>query len=69
MTRKDYKLIAETFQEMTNALQESKSWRGEEKTSGYLALIRELTNNLSDKLQAENPRFNREIFWKASGLN
>lgn len=53
MTRKDYKLIAEVI---------AVSWFG----SADLKL--DLVNNLADKLEQDNPRFNRARFLTACGV-
>ena len=53
MTRKDYKLIAEVI---------AVSWF----SSAELKL--DLVNNLADKLEQDNPRFNRSRFLTACGV-
>ena len=67
MTRKDYQVIAGTIETLVKGLKFNLDY-SDEKGLYSLAVMRELVNNLSDKLQAENPRFNRDIFWKACGL-
>jgi hypothetical protein len=54
MTRKDYKLIAEVI---------AVSW------FGSAELRADLVNNLADKLEQDNPRFNRSRFLTACGVN
>jgi hypothetical protein len=66
MTRKDYELIAGTFKAMVRGLNEMKTYSNNAEHS--LAVMRELTNNLSDKLEIDNPRFDRHKFWTAVGL-
>jgi hypothetical protein len=63
MTRKDYQLIAGSIHKLVQGL------NSEEYLKHYLPVIRELVNDLSDRLEIENPRFNRSTFWNASGLN
>lgn len=53
MTRKDYKLIAEVI---------AVNW------FGSAELKADLANNLADKLEQDNPRFNRSIFLTACGV-
>lgn len=53
MTRKDYKLIAEVI---------AVSW------FGSAELKADLVNNLADKLEQDNPRFDRAKFLTACGL-
>lgn len=62
MTRKDYQLIASTIKELTKGLE------SEDYLEHYVPVIRELANNLADRLEIENPRFNRVKFWEACGL-
>ena len=58
MTKKDYELIAET-------IRASKlNWAGNNN-----GLVDDISRALSDTLAKENPRFNREIFLKACGVN
>lgn len=54
MTRKDYELIAETI---------ATAWHGSAE------LKADLVNRFADRLEDENPRFNREIFFRACGIN
>ena len=54
MTRKDYKLIAEVI---------AVSW------FGSAELRADLVNNFADKLEQDNPRFNRSRFLTACGVN
>lgn len=61
MTRKHYRLLAEEFAKMVKGLEQPFA-------EHHLPVIRELVNNLSDKLQEDNPRFDRHTFWKACGL-
>lgn len=60
MTRKDYQLIAGTIEAIV---------KGARYDHRYESCLRELVNTLSDKLEVDNPRFNRATFWKASGLD
>lgn len=53
MTRKDYKLIAEVI---------AVSW------FGNAELKADLANNLADKLEQDNPRFDRSRFLIACGV-
>jgi hypothetical protein len=57
MTRKDYKLIAEVI---------AVSWFGSAELGAKLKA--DLVSNLADKLQQDNPRFDRERFLTACGL-
>jgi hypothetical protein len=54
MTRKDFELIAEVI---------ATSWHGSEETTADLA------NRMADALEGTNPRFNREMFLTACGVN
>lgn len=60
MTKKDYELIASTLAELMADFNNS----GDDSVS--LSLV---CGELSDALAKENPRFNREIFLKACGVN
>lgn len=66
MTRKDYELIADVIKPLVKGCQDLTEDNPE--AYSYLSLIRELVNNLSDKLVENNPRFDRSKFWKACGL-
>jgi hypothetical protein len=61
MTKKDYIVIAETFNKLVKGVEQDFS-------KHHMGVIRELVNNLSDEFQADNRHFNRDIFWKACGL-
>lgn len=63
MTRKDYQLIAGTISKLAQGL------NSEECFKGHIPVIRELVNTLSDKLEEDNPRFNRATFWRACALD
>jgi hypothetical protein len=54
MTRKDYELIAEVI---------ATAWHGSEDTQA------DLSHKMADALEGTNPRFNRELFLKACGVN
>lgn len=54
MTRKDYQLIAEVI---------ATAWHGSSETKA------DLVNRFADALEDTNPRFNREIFFRACGIN
>jgi hypothetical protein len=54
MTRKDYELIAEVI---------ATAWHGSEDTQA------DLSNRMADALEGTNPRFNREMFLTACGVN
>lgn len=56
MTRKDYKLIAKAFNDMSKAV----------RLEDTVAL--QIIEMLADDLQADNPRFNRNMFLTACGL-
>ena len=60
MTRKDYELIAETI----NRLRVDFDNGGDDTIS--LALV---ADELADALETTNPRFNRELFLDACGVN
>ena len=61
MTKKDYELIAWALADI------GENYEGEDWTiSGALGLV---SWKLADALEATNPRFNREIFLKACGVN
>jgi hypothetical protein len=68
MTRKDYELVAETLKEMNEGLTYNATTFNSSGADYSLSVMRELVNNLSDKLQGENSRFDRTKFWKACGL-
>ena len=59
MTRKDYQLISEVFAKFgkIQQLDQSIDWTGED-----------LARNLTDALQADNPRFDRARFLTACGV-
>jgi hypothetical protein len=63
MTRKDYQLIAGTIAPLVKGLS------SEECFTHHLPVMRELVNTLSDKLEIDNPRFNRAKFWEACALD
>ena len=54
MTRKDYELIAEVI---------ATAWHGSEDTQA------DLSHKMADALEGTNPRFNRELFLTACGVN
>ena len=54
MTKKDYELIAEVL---------ATSWHGSQELKSGIAY------NMAEALEDTNPRFNREIFLKACGVN
>ena len=56
MTRKDYVLIAKSFNDMSKAIRL-------EDTVAF-----QIINMLADDLQLDNPRFNRNVFLVACGL-
>lgn len=66
MTRKDYELIAKVINPLVEGLEVLTKVKPEAYT--HISVVRELVNNLSDKLQADNPRFDRGKFWQACGL-
>jgi len=57
MTKKDYELIAGVI----HATAEGNAWDRN--------TLLELAFNMASNLQLTNPRFNREIFLKACGVN
>jgi len=59
MTRKDYILIADAIA----------TARKVEQGETVLVSVAHLANTLATELQIENPRFNREMFLKACGVN
>ena len=61
MTRKDYELIAQAISEMKDA------YTGEDWTIN--GAMYPFASKLSDALEGTNPRFNRELFLKACGVN
>jgi hypothetical protein len=60
MTRKDYELIADAI---SGTIAEY-ARQGEDISE----VMRELAENLATGLESENPRFNRELFRKACGV-
>ena len=60
MTKKDYVMIAEIFK-----LNRKDFIEGED---GY-SLIGIMAHQIANALQADNPRFNRELFLNACGIN
>jgi hypothetical protein len=56
MTRKDYQLIANVFNELAQVIE----------LEGTIATT--LIHNLADDLQADNPRFDRARFLTACGV-
>jgi hypothetical protein len=60
MTKKDYELIAQALADI------SENYEGDDWTvSGVIGLM---AGKLANKLESENPRFNREMFLKACGV-
>ena len=65
MTRKDYQLIADVFQR--NRIYDSFIFDEEARGSAYRAASR-VAYDLADALALDNPRFNRDTFLKACGI-
>jgi len=61
MTKKDYELIAETLK--------SSYEDNINKSSASVGAISLLIQNFALNLETTNPRFNREMFLKACGVN
>jgi hypothetical protein len=61
MTKKDYIVIAKTLNKLVKGVEQDFS-------KHHMGVIRELVNNLSSEFKADNPQFNKKIFWKACGL-
>jgi hypothetical protein len=61
MSKKDYELIAGVFARAAEAYGGA-GWGPERRTIGIVAEI------MADKLRADNPRFDRARFLKASGV-
>jgi hypothetical protein len=66
MTKKDYELIAGVINPLVEGLEVLTKVKPEAYT--HISVVRELVNNLSTKLETENPRFDRIKFWQACGL-
>lgn len=62
MTKKDYKAIAEVVRVVLKANEVGYY------ESDIPSAIRDLVSQLSTTLKNDNPRFKREVFWKACGL-
>lgn len=61
MTRKDYELIASVFK--------GPVFRARQHGSELiLSLLHNMAEDMASKLKADNPRFNKETFLRASGL-
>jgi predicted secreted Zn-dependent protease len=56
MSRKDYGLIAEAIKARMDCTTQR-------------AIVRDIANSIADKLQADNPNFDRAKFLKACGLD
>ena len=67
MTKKDYKLIADTLKECGGYTLEPKMFGYQETWEAY-KMFKSIAFNLSEKLQSENPCFNREKFLTACGF-
>jgi hypothetical protein len=65
MTRKDYEAIADIIRRQMKASEHS--WKTDELTPAQEA-IRKTAIHLAVTFGDMNPRFNREIFYKACGL-
>ena len=64
MTRKDYEILASVISdEMKKILSVNNTWPKE-----LNATIRELTENLAEKLKLDNQNFNKDKFLKACGF-
>jgi hypothetical protein len=66
MTRKDYRMLASTIKPLVEGLEVLTKVKPEAYT--HTSVVRELVNNLSDRLEEDNPHFNRSKFWEACGL-
>ena len=62
MTRKDYELLAESIRLTRNKAE----WQGKAIDETTLEAV---TTSMAQLLEYENPRFNRELFLKACGVN
>jgi hypothetical protein len=60
MTKKDYELIADAI---------ATARKVEVSGGGVLVSVAHLANTLATELEIENPRFNREMFLTACGVN
>ena len=60
MTKKDYVMIAEIFKSNREDFIEDED--------GYV-VIGIMAHQIANALQADNPRFNRELFFTACGVN
>jgi len=58
MTKKDYELIAETL----SGLQEKAI------QNGHIATYEMIVENLATSLETDNPRFDRDLFFRACGV-
>lgn len=74
MTRKDYELLAAVLKRYTDADNanyqhlESAGFEPPEKDRARASRTRLIVKSIADALANDNPRFNRETFYKASGL-
>ena len=74
MTRKDYEMLAAVLKRYTDA--DNANWTHLEsagfvpstKDRAMLQRTRLIVKSIADALANDNPRFNRETFYKASGL-
>lgn len=66
MTRKDYKLIAETFAESIRFYSE---WGGNDNERARArTAVQRTASQLAHKLAKENPNFKMDVFLEACGL-
>ena len=73
MTRKDYVLIAETLRQLLvdieyESASEYLTDNARAVLSGERAGVHHAALRLSDRLEQDNPRFDREMFLKACGI-
>ncbi len=72
MTKKDYAAIAAAINNGTvmfpNAANESNADRHEAFIAGANDQVKQLARRIADVMQADNPRFDRELFLKACGI-
>jgi len=66
MTKKDYELIAEAIAQCATVTNKTGRTGG---IQTVLIAKTHLSNMLATALEIENPRFNREMFLKACGVN
>ena len=69
MTKKDYVKIADVIAyNRNNTGLAPGQWTSDDTLAGYLVALNDVAYMMADKMQQDNPRFDRARFLKACGL-